>query len=234
MNVHRNILILPLFALLLAGCTREAFTRGPLPKLNDPDPAALRVDWAGRQPDAFVAENSFIIHIPFRDDLAFLGIVQVDRTAGTFEFVALTQTGVQLFHVNGDATGNHIRDAIEPLKKQKKILLSFAEDIRRIYLNLTPDRSAKSSVRSKVVRFKETSGDVRSCYDFGGDPIVLLEKRFKGFIFTNWRARYFDHVSSDAGIHPQGMLVKNGRYFYRITIKNRNFEPFDPAAESEN
>lgn len=218
--------------LSLTGCAKEAFTRETLPKLDNPNPTAIREAFATQRPDTFVAENAFVIHAPFRDDFAFLGVVQVDRAAGTFEFVGLSQTGVQYFHVSGDAEGNHLRDAIGPLMKQKRILLSFAEDVRRMYLDLTPSDNAKVNVKSKLIRFTKKTPDGKVIHDFGGEPTVLLEKRVKGFLRTKWRARYFDYATADGKTYPRGILVKNGKYFYRITVKNRNWETGEASGES--
>lgn len=230
---HLAQTIILLAAISLTGCAKDAFTREALPKIDNPNPTAIREAFASQRPDTFVAENAFVIHAPFRDDFAFLGVVQVDRAAGTFEFVGLSQTGVQYFHVSGDRGGNHVRDAIGPLMKQKRILLSFAEDVRRMYLDATPSENAKASVRSKVVRFSEKSSEGKVIRNFGGEPTVLLEKRVKGLLRTKWRARYFDYTSTGGKLYPRGILVMNGKYFYCITLKNRNWEAGDPSMTTD-
>ena len=112
----------------------------------------------------------------------------------------------------------------EQLMKRNNILLSFAEDIRRMYLEVTPDASSKPRVHSKHVTFAQKDDTGKTVFDFGGDPIVLREKRVKGFLRTKWKAEYFMYTTQDGKTYPRGIEMKNGRYFYRMTIKARSFD----------
>jgi hypothetical protein len=214
----------PLMLALLAGCAAEPFERPPLPLLNNANPQAMRYSFARSVMDRFTSDDTVIIHAPFRNDLAILGVLQVDRPAGTFELVGLNQLGIELFHVGGDRHGEAIRSAVPPLMKQKTVLLSIAQDMRRMYFELTPERGAKIDIGSRTVEFSEKTAQGELVFEFGGEPAVLLEKHLDGWFGTIWRVRYFLYASSSGSLYPRGVVMDNGRYHYRIIMKNRAIE----------
>ncbi len=163
----------------IAGCAAEPFVRPPLPLLNDVNPQAMRDSFADRLPARFTSDDTLIIQAPFHHDVAILGVLRVNRAAGTFEMVGLNQLGVQLFYLSGDRNGEAVRSAIGPLQKQKDVLLAIAQDIRRMYFNLVPEKDAKIEIDSTTVRFTQATKHGELVYEFGGDPAVLLEKRHR-------------------------------------------------------
>src|ERR1700679_1303934 len=92
MKAQCSIAILLAF---LAGCAHEPFTRPPLPVLNDPDPRAMCDHFARTIPDRFTSDDTVIIRAPFHDDMAVLGVLNVDRMAGTYELYGLNPLGVE-------------------------------------------------------------------------------------------------------------------------------------------
>jgi hypothetical protein len=208
---------------LLAGCAAEPFARAPLPELNTPYPLAVREQLEHTLPERFTSDDSVIIEIPFHNDLAVLGVIRVDRTAGTFELVGLNQLGVKLFHVAGDSHGDTIRYAVPPLMKHKDFLLSIAADIGRMFLNVVPDDGAETNVDSTTIEYSEDTPQGKMVYEVGDNPPVLLEKRLVGFFGTKWRVRYYRYHPSSGTLYPRGIVMDNGHYHYRIIVKNRDW-----------
>jgi hypothetical protein len=211
------LILLPAF---LMGCSAEPFTRSPLPKLRNPDPHAIRAELAHTLPDRFTSDDTVIIQIPFHNDLAVLGVLRVDRPAGTFELVGLNQLGVTLFHVAGDSHGNVIRFAVLPLMAHKDFLLAIAEDIRRMFLNLVPQSTAETDIDSTTIEYAQETPQGKIEYEVGDNPPVLLEKRLVGFFGDKWRVRYYRYRSSSGSLYPRGIVMDNGHYHYRIIVKN--------------
>jgi hypothetical protein len=58
----------------------------------------------------------------------------------------------------------------------------------------------------------------------GGSQSILLEKRQAGLFGTIWRAQYFDYTTAEGGLYPRGIVMDNSRYFYRIVVKNRDWQ----------
>jgi hypothetical protein len=208
----------------LAGCAAEPFTRAPLPPLKNPHPQAIRSALAETLPDRFTSDDSVIIQAPFRDDLAILSVLRVNRPAGTFELVGLNQLGVKLFHLAGDPHGNTIRYAVPPLMKHKDLLLAIAEDIRRMFFNLVPAKGAQTDIDSTTIQFSEKTPQGKIVYNVGGAPPILLDKRLVGFFGTIWQVSYFEYNQTPTGLYPRGIVMDNSRYHYRIIVKNRDWD----------
>jgi hypothetical protein len=206
---------------LLTACTADPFTRPPLPPLASPDPANIRTHFASLIPNAFTSDETVIIQAPFRPDMAVLGVLRLDRSAGTFELVGLSPMGLKFFDLAGDAHNTEIRFAAEPLQKQTEVLNSIAQDIRRIYFDLLPAESATAKSDSTTLTFSQKTPAGTLIYQFGGDPTLLLEKRLDTTFSTAWRVQYFDYTTSP--LYPRGIVMDNGQYHYRIIIKNRQW-----------
>jgi hypothetical protein len=208
--VKQAALLILMFA---AGCAQQSFNI---------DPAAVRESAAHHLADKFTSDDTMIIDAPFRDPMAILAVVAVDRPAGTFELVGLNHMGVQIFHLSGDRAGVHIKSAIPPLMQQKRILLSIAQDTRNMYLDVVPAENAKAKATRRGVRFSTKTNDGTLIHDSAG--IHLAEKRLKGLIRTKWRIRYADYKDENGKLHPRRIVLNNGRYFYTISVKNRQFK----------
>jgi hypothetical protein len=209
-----------IFLLLAAGCAHEPFAPEPLPILQNPDPNTMREAFAKSVPDRFVSDDTIIVQVPFHDDMAFLGVLRVDRTKGTFQLAGLNQTGIKLFELSGTNTDTTIVNAVPPLMDHKEILIALGTDVRRMFLDLVPDPGAKATIGKTGVNFK--SGDI--VQKLGGSPLVLLEKREDGFFGAPWRVRYFRYTTNAGRLYPRGLVMDNGQYHYRIIVKNRDID----------
>jgi len=204
----------------LTGCASEPFKRPPLPVLDHPNARKVQAEYLHKLANKFTTDDTVIISAPFHDDIAVLGVLKIDRAAGTFEMAGLNQMGLELFQIGGDKSGVIIRSAVPPLMEQKQVLLSIGEDVKRMYFDLAPSKESDFEVESKLVTYRD--GDV--IYEFGGDPAVLLEKRVNGFFGAKWRVRYYDYAESAGSLYPRGIVMDNGHYHYRIVVKNRAWQ----------
>ncbi len=218
--MKRFVFLVLFFA--LAGCAAEPFPMAQLPPLTNPDPKSMVESFARSQANQFISDDTVIIEAPFHDDLAMLGALQVDRSKGTFELVALTHMGVKLFELSGDRDGMTIRFAIQPLLKRRDLLLAMATDIRRMFFDLTPPSDARVDIGSTKVRFSQDGSQGKLVYEFGGDPAVLLAKHLDGFFGDIWRVRYFQYQPTPIGLYPHGIVMDNHEFHYRIIVKNRD------------
>jgi Protein of unknown function (DUF3261) len=212
-----------LLTVCIGGCAAEPFERPPLPILNDPNPAAMRTNFAHSLADKFTSDDTIVIDAPFHK-MTILGVLEVDRKARTFELVGLNPMGVELFHLSGDVGGTKIQSALPPLMEEKEILLSIGKDIRRMYFDLVPGEQSGTDVGSTIVRFTEKTSDGSMVYEMGGVPTVLLEKRLAGCFGATWRVRYYQYTAEDGGLYPRGIVMDNAHYHYRIIVKNRDWQ----------
>jgi len=214
---------IPILLAFLAGCTNEPFKRPPLPILNNPDPSAMRDSFAGTIPERFTSDDTVIIRAPFHDEMVVLGVLNVDRKAGTYELYGLNPLGVEFFHLGGDRNGPAIRSAVPPLMAHQDLLLSIARDIERMYFDLVPGNGSKIEVQSTRVIFTRMTADGTLTSEFGDEPAVLLEKHLDGFFGTIWRVRYYDYRPASGNRYPHAIVMDNSRYHYQIIVKNRDW-----------
>jgi hypothetical protein len=208
----------------VAGCAKLPFEAEPLPALANPDPSAMRESFARALPNRFTSDDTIIISAPFHDNLAVLDVLRVDRVAGTFELVALNHLGIKLFDLSGDRTNVSVGYVLPPLMGEKGILISIGHDIGNMYLDQIPVEAAKTEIGSNKIVSSEKESDGTLVYEFGGGPSVLLEKHLDGWFRTKWRVRYFRYSAEFGGLYPRGIVMDNGRYHYRIIVKNRDVE----------
>jgi hypothetical protein len=209
---------------MMAGCAKLPFEAEQLPQLTNADPSAMRESFARAFPERFTTDDTIVIQAPFHNDLAVLDVLRVDRAAGKFELVALNHLGIKLFDLSGDRANVTVGYVLPLLMGEKDILISIAHDIGNMYLDLIPTEAAKAEIGSNKIRFSDKLSGGTLVYDFGGGPAVLLEKHLDGWFWTKWRVRYFRYSTEFGGLYPRGIVMDNGRYHYRIIVKNRDVE----------
>ena len=214
---------MPLLLALICGCEADPYQRPPLPILVNPDPNRMCQDVAATLDDHFISDDTVIIHAPFRDDIAVLGVLRVDRLAGTFELVGLNHLGIQLFALSGSGPLTTIRFAAPPLSDQQDVLLSIAQDMRRMYFDLLPAADARAEIQPTQIQYRQDSAGQTLIYELGDTPPVLLEKRCEGLLGTLWQVRYFKYVGTPGKLHPSIIVMDNHTYHYRIVVKNRQW-----------
>lgn len=219
-----SFLALALLLTALIGCRAEPFQRPPLPVLVRPDPQAIRQQFPHKTPEEFTSDDTLILQFPFHDDLVMLGVLNVNRSDGTFELYALNQTGITYFHLSGIHGEFAIRDAIGPWMEHKDILLAIGRDIAHIYLNPAPSPSACIEIYPTNVCFTSQTAEGKLVYDFGMVPTVLLQKQAGGFFGASCGARYYDYEPGSGGkLFPRGITMDNYHFHYRLIIKNRDW-----------
>ena len=184
----------------------------------------MRDNFARALPNRFISDDTIIIQAPFHDDLAVLDVLRVDRVAGKFELIALNHLGIKLFDLSGDRDNVSVGYVLPPLMGEKDILISIGHDVANMYLDQIPTDGAKTEVGSNKIVFSDKQSGGTLVYEFGGGPLVLLDKHLDGWFWTKWRVRYFRYSTEFGGLYPRGIVMDNGHYHYRIIVKNRDVE----------
>jgi hypothetical protein len=214
---------------LVVGCAAEPFTRAPLPPLNDPNPRTIPDRFLRSLPNRrFALDDTVIIQAPFRQDVAVLGELVVDRSADRFELVGLNHLAVTLFKLGGDHQHATIDFAVPELTEHRDLLLDMGQDIRRMYFDLVPGETAVLNIGKTTAQFSENTPEGRLVYEFGGEPAVLLDKHLDGVWGTIWRVTYYQYTSPLEGLYPRGVVMDNNQYHYRIIVKNRAMQLSPP------
>jgi hypothetical protein len=168
-----------------------------------------------------VYDVSIIVEPPLHDSISALGELVVDRSADTFQFVALDHLGVTLLQISGDRNGSSVDYAVPELAEHKELLDALGHEIRGMYFDLVPSPMAQPDISENAVWYSDKTPEGTVQYELAGQPTVLLEKRLDGFLGPLWRMRYYQYTRTPLGVYPYGIVMDNDRYHYRIIVKNR-------------
>jgi hypothetical protein len=201
--------------------------------LKNPNPQAVREGFQSRLPDGTHAVHPSTLHFPFMD-MTILEQVDADRARDQFAVQGYLPLGMLVYDLSGDKRAMTINTAAEQFNDYKYILQSIGHDLRHVYLDLTPDPSAKATVWSKEVFYAQKTPEGTLCFEFAYDPPVLIEKRLSGVFGTVWSIRYYDYrPGPDGKVRPHGVVVDNKRYFYRIVLRGNDREQAQTVAQGE-
>ena len=213
------------------GCS-EPFQREPLQTLGTVRPPELLQTAQRNVPPRMTSEDRVIIQSLIGDQ-AIMGVVNVNRTTGTFELAGLNHMGLVLFDVSGDRRRTTIKSAIPPLDKMPQVLHALARDIRNIYLDPVPHDAADANASSKSVCYHQTTPQGTIHYELAAPDGRLIEKRLTSTGRTLWRIRYYGYTAKSGVIHAGGIVLDNNTYHYRVVIRNRSWQIGD-AGETGN
>ena len=195
----------------LTGCASPPFERQTLVPLGVTSPQQVLGNLGRGMPTRLVTDDTVVIKAPFRDELAVLSVVKIDRLAVSLELMGMSHTGVKLFHVAYEDGKPVIRYAAPPLVEQKQVLESLATDSWHIYFDLLPELEAwqKTSWDDMTFKRKTEQGNLtytvaRIAENKDAPPrTVLIEKKLSTWTGTKWRVRYY-HYQQQTKADSQG------------------------------
>lgn len=218
------VLLAPIALAMIAGCFRPPFERVELVPLGDVEPLEIADEFEARLPEYIETESDSIRFKFLWEDISALGYARIDREARTFEVLCMNHVGVQLFHISGTEDASTLRFALPQLKDIPGFVESLGEDIRRIYFDMVPGPDADIRLSKKRLTWREELEDGRLEYVFGGEPPVLIEKRFRSGLLrrTRWSVEYFEYGDESGPLFPRGVVLHNRQHRYRLIIRTRN------------
>ena len=208
--------------LVVAGCGAVPFkeaARGPLPAGN---PRAIVERFQASMPANFHLLNSIVFEYNSRAFPA-IGYVDIDRKNELLKVVCLNPMGVKLFELSGDRDKVENHYTIAALSRFGDITTAVGNDIRRVYLDMTPSPEARVSVGRHSLRFRQPFGAGVLEYVFSGPEGDLIEKNFYGDTGLAWRVSYYDYREQNGKRIPHGILFLNYDFHYRLTVRQKEF-----------
>jgi len=207
--------------LLLLGCASPSF-EDPLPgDFRGADPSMVAADFASRVATDFELIESATFRF-FGKSFAGIGYVAVsdEEPPGRYALSCMTPAGIKVFEFRGRGEEVETLFLPEPLTRHGDAFeRAVARDVRRIYLDWTPPPGARAKVRRDRVVFRGETDGGRVEYVYSGRGRTLTEKRFSKGWRTRCLIRYFDYREVDGKLHPFGVVLKNGKYHYRLVLR---------------
>ncbi len=203
----------------LVGCGSVPFEPMPKSDLSCADPVAVRDNFQKTVPPKLKQLQSVTFQF-FGKEMVGLGVLEVDIENKTFKLACSTLSGAKLFDLEGTAEKITVHNAAPAFGEYtQEISQAVGQDIRYIYFDWTPETIDKIKHGKYELKLIEKTDNGRIEYTFAGYDRQLVEKR----VYRGWkrlsRVRYFDYTTGKQGIYPKGIVLKNGKFRYRLIIR---------------
>ena len=139
-----------------------------------------------------------------------------------------------------DAKGERLRrfpaDKLFKLHKEhrEEFATAVGQDLRRIYFDLTPSDRAKVIRKKDRFVFKQKNPDETVRFTFSGPRRLLTEKKISKGWKTRSIVRYFDYKEQGGRLYPQGIILYNKAFHYRMVLRVKEIIPVNEAEMYEN
>ncbi|HUI45022.1 MAG TPA: hypothetical protein VL122_03375 [Nitrospirota bacterium] len=208
--------------LLVAGCSAVPFQETARVPMAPEAPRGVVEHFQENMPDSFQLLNTVVFEYNWRKFVG-IGFVEINRRDDLFKVVCLNPMGVKLFELAGN------RDRIVPVysiaafSKYGDIASAVGADIRRIYFDLIPAADARVMRRKYSISFRQASGDGTLEYLFAGEHGDLVEKNYYDGSGLAWRVSYYEYREQNGKRLPQGIVLLNYQYGYRLIVRQKEF-----------
>lgn len=214
--------ILILF-ICLSGCSAIPFQKTSYIPMESYDPWSVAGQFKNKLPDNFMLINTIVFEYNW-NKFSGIGYISVDAVEETFTVVCINPVGIKLFELSGAKDNIDSHFTFEQFTKKGNFTDTVGEDIRRIYFNLTPSAKAEINKKKFKIIFSEPSGSGVVEYVFAGSGGYLTEKNYYEDDILNWQVSFYEYQEKDGKFYPKGIILKNFKYGYSLTIKLREIQ----------
>lgn len=218
--------------LLLSGCRSVPFERVESVDMRDADAAAIRAAFASRSPPRYELLNSVVFEVMGRE-MSALGWLTVDAPGRQFALVCMTPLGLKVLDISGDRDSTRANFAVPGSDRQGEFAAAIGRDVRDVYIDLVPAGSARATKHRNDIVFEEEVGDRRIVHVFGGQEGLLLEKRVYRGRRLSCRIGYYEYKEHAGRAIPMGIVVRNPRRHYRLTVRVKEVRSVSDGGGSE-
>lgn len=207
-----------LAALLLAGCAAVPFQETSYVSMETADPQAVLESFRDRSPEIFRLLNTIAFQYNWNSFMA-IGYIDVNTNERNFMVTCINPMGVKLFELSGNKDDVVTHFAMPELEEKGGFASFVGGDIKRIYFDLIPSSEAVAEKRQSEIIFKEYSGRGVMQYVFAGPDHNIVEKSYYEEGEPVWRASYYEYQQHQGKSYPAGIIFKNYKYGYSLTVK---------------
>lgn len=158
-------------------------------------------------------------HLKMRGrEFQMIGLMELDTRNNEARLVGLNEFGVKLFDL--EVTENDVTEhyLLPQISRFPQLSEAVGVSLRRIFLipAMEPDRDGLSYSAGGYLLTGDR-GDQKVLFQFGGDPVRLIEKNVnQGPV--QWRVVFFDYQNSPQGDYPGRILLVDRQAGYRLEL----------------
>jgi hypothetical protein len=206
--------------LFVAGCRTVPFQETALVPIDQGDPWSVVERFQEKSPDSFQLLTTVVFEYNSRT-FSGIGAVQVNRSARVFKVAAINPMGVKLFELSGDQNNAETQYVVADFSQYGDLATTVGNDIRRIYIDLTPNPDAKIRKKKNKLIFWQSSGPGYVEYVFAGAGGDLIEKNYYEEDGIVWKVSYYEYRDQDTKRWPQGIIYVHYQHGYRLVIRQK-------------
>jgi hypothetical protein len=218
----RKLPAILIFVICLTACSSIPFQKTVYVPLDSVEPQALVEKFKNNSPENFRLINTIVFEYNW-NKLSAIGYIDVDTIKQTFTVVCINHVGIKLFELSGDRNRITVHFMLEQFSEKGDFANTVGGDIGRIYFDLFPSSEANIKKKKYQVKFTEPSAAGIVEYVFAGAEGYLVEKGYYEGNMLNWKISYYEYQQKDGKIYPAGIILKNYKYGYTLTIKLKEF-----------
>lgn len=151
--------------------------------------------------------------------ISFIGYSDIDTKEKIFTVAGINQVGVKLFEITGDSDKTELRFAIEDFTKKGNFAEAVSGDIRKIYFDRLPADSSKVYKKKYEIVFVQDEPEAIMEFVFAGPGNLLVEKRCIVDNKVIWRVNYYEYREKNGKMHPDGIILENIKYGYKLIMR---------------
>lgn len=152
-------------------------------------------------------------------NLTAITVMDINYPESAFKVVCLNPFGFTLLELEADATRIHSKSVSDAVKGGDGAAIVIARDIRRIYLDMLPEKSAKAYYKKGYYRFVSRSDGGLMVHEFHASGKGLMRKSLYRDGMVAWRVTYTDHALSGGELYPFSIVLRDFDSGYRLQIK---------------
>ncbi|WP_260749985.1 DUF3261 domain-containing protein [Geoalkalibacter halelectricus] len=172
-------------------------------------------------------------HLSMRGrEFQMIGLMELDTGKNEARLVGLNEFGVKLFDL--EVTENDVTEhyLLPQISRFPQLSEAVGLSLRRIFLfpAPAPDQDALS-YSAGGYRLAGDRGEQKVLFQFGGDPVRLIEKTvYQGP--EHWRVVFFDYQKSPQGDYPGRILLEDRQAGYRLELNIESVRIKDEPTEN--
>lgn len=202
----------------LSGCSSVPFQKTAYVPLNEDDPSIIIERFKDNLPGRFQLINTIVFMYNW-NTFSGIGYIDINTREEKFTVVCINPIGIKLFEISGDKDGVVQHFVLDKFAGEGDFVNAVGEDIKRIYFDLVPSLKAEIKKKKFQVMTRQPWGSGIVEYIFAGADGYLVEKNYYEKDILNWRVSYYEYRQKDGKIYPRGIILKNYKYRYSLTVR---------------
>ena len=207
----------------LSGCTSIPFQKTSYVPIDFVDPWTIVGQFRNNSPENFQLVNTIIFQYSW-NKFSGIGYIKGNIREKTFTVVCINPIGIKLFELSGNKYKVDSHFVLEQFSKKGDFAKAVGDDIRRIYFDTVPSSGAKIKKKKFQIVFTELLETGIVEYIFAGPGGYLVEKNYYEEGILNWKVSYYEYQQNNEKIYPAGIILKNYKYGYTLTIKLKEIQ----------